>query len=665
MAKDAVINVKINTQDAKSQLRQMTKELQNLEPGSKRFQELAIQAGKLKDQIQDTNAVIKATAGSSVENLAKGLNRATQVGVAGFQAVTSAQALFGGQSEEITKQLVKLQAIAGMASAIKELGGLKDALLEIRVALTAALGPVGLVVVAVTALAGAYMLFGDQVESTEEKQKKLDEQLEKTNDSIKSQRDNLDELNKAYEADDRRVIANAKLRGDSEKELNKLELIAKKNRADRAKEEAEEAQRKVNRLSLNSKISGEQFRLEEQNAKDLRDIATNLDIELLEFRAELAEKAREQREKENEDRKKDREKQAKDDLELLLSMSKNFAENARKKAKLGVEVNNQMNLDIINQQDKFNKEAQEQERKNQEEKRKILLDELKLTFNEASVALRKYNTDAAILFAGLYDSIALTFDLVNTKWNELDLEGKVDKIAQAAGAFSNLVINSIRTVFDNEAKRESETRNAIYKNETDQLKRQLDNRLISREEFDTKIERIEKKKQAAELQAKIKQFRREKNLATTQAVMQTAVAVVEALPNYILAAANAALGAVQVGVIRSQKFQAARGGVVPQNGKSGNVDSVNAMLAPGEVVINSNSARMFPDALSQINQMGGGIALQPTLTGVVGEKPRTEVASEKDIYNFRIQADVIESQMTNSQNRIERMRRNGDFFKRK
>jgi chromosome segregation ATPase len=50
----------------KSQLRQMTNELAQLEPGSARFIELSNRAGELRDQIQDTNAVINSTAGSSL-----------------------------------------------------------------------------------------------------------------------------------------------------------------------------------------------------------------------------------------------------------------------------------------------------------------------------------------------------------------------------------------------------------------------------------------------------------------------------------------------------------------------------------------------------------------------------------------------------------------------
>ena len=61
------------TKSLKAQLKEMTMELQGLEPGSARFNELTQAAGHLKDKIQDTNAVIAATAGAPIENLARGV----------------------------------------------------------------------------------------------------------------------------------------------------------------------------------------------------------------------------------------------------------------------------------------------------------------------------------------------------------------------------------------------------------------------------------------------------------------------------------------------------------------------------------------------------------------------------------------------------------------
>ena len=56
------------TLSLKAQLKAMTIELQNMSEGDSRFASMTIEAGKLRDKIADTNAVIQATAGSAVEN---------------------------------------------------------------------------------------------------------------------------------------------------------------------------------------------------------------------------------------------------------------------------------------------------------------------------------------------------------------------------------------------------------------------------------------------------------------------------------------------------------------------------------------------------------------------------------------------------------------------
>ena len=121
----------------KQQLKAMTLELQGLEPGSARFNELTIKAGQLKDQIADTNAVIKATSGSGVQNLGKGLGTAIKIGLNGFQAMTGAVALFGGESKRLQETMVKLQAIMALTQAISSFGELGDQMTEMRASFNA------------------------------------------------------------------------------------------------------------------------------------------------------------------------------------------------------------------------------------------------------------------------------------------------------------------------------------------------------------------------------------------------------------------------------------------------------------------------------------------------------------------------------------------------
>ena len=127
------------TKSLKLQLRELTQQLQNMDASDPRFQQMTQQAGALKDQIADTNAVVKATAGSGMENFAGSVAKAGQIGVAAFQGVQSSMMLLGVENENVLAGMAKLQALAGLGDALKTLGGLGDMLTEIRAGFTAAI----------------------------------------------------------------------------------------------------------------------------------------------------------------------------------------------------------------------------------------------------------------------------------------------------------------------------------------------------------------------------------------------------------------------------------------------------------------------------------------------------------------------------------------------
>jgi hypothetical protein len=128
----------------RSELRQVTQELQGLEAGSARFTELSTRAGQLRDRIADTSAVIQATAGNAVENLGKALGNTISLGVAGFQALSSAQVLFGVENKDLQKSLAQMGALLNLSQAIETFGGLGDKLTEIKAGFTPLLVQLGL-----------------------------------------------------------------------------------------------------------------------------------------------------------------------------------------------------------------------------------------------------------------------------------------------------------------------------------------------------------------------------------------------------------------------------------------------------------------------------------------------------------------------------------------
>ena len=153
MASSAQININVNTGDAvksvgvlndeivraagsanslKRELRTTIEELEQLTPGSARFKELSLRASELKDQIDDTNAVVRQLTGNFTERLAKGITGVVQIGVAGFQAIAAGMVLFGDESEDLTKTMVRLQALLNFSNAIESFAGIDQKLVEIK-----------------------------------------------------------------------------------------------------------------------------------------------------------------------------------------------------------------------------------------------------------------------------------------------------------------------------------------------------------------------------------------------------------------------------------------------------------------------------------------------------------------------------------------------------
>lgn len=161
---DGIDKAAASSKNLKQQLREMTTELQGLEPGSQRFNELATAAGKLKDQIADTNSVIKATAGSATENLSTAFSKTAGVGIAAFQGIGGAMAIFGSDAEQIQVLMGRLQGAMAVGQALKELGGLRDTFTDIKSSVIAAVSKMGLFTTATVAQAAAT---GGQAVATE------------------------------------------------------------------------------------------------------------------------------------------------------------------------------------------------------------------------------------------------------------------------------------------------------------------------------------------------------------------------------------------------------------------------------------------------------------------------------------------------------------------
>lgn len=131
MANTVAVDVKINAleasktlKDLRTNLKEAISELAALEQGSDEFKRLSAAIGNSKDRIDDLkDAIAATTGGGQFESFAKlGSSIA-----GGFQVAQGAMALFGSESQEVEKALLKVQAAMALSQGLKDLEGIKDA----------------------------------------------------------------------------------------------------------------------------------------------------------------------------------------------------------------------------------------------------------------------------------------------------------------------------------------------------------------------------------------------------------------------------------------------------------------------------------------------------------------------------------------------------------
>lgn len=150
------------TQSLKGRLRELKEQLSALETagqdGTQAFQKLSIEAGKLQDQIGDTQERVKVLASDTFKfdaalGAVKGL-------AGGFAVAQGAAALFGVESEDLNKTIAKTQGALALLSGLQEIATLVTGQDATKIALqnlfmkekivttTAAAGAVGTLAVA-------------------------------------------------------------------------------------------------------------------------------------------------------------------------------------------------------------------------------------------------------------------------------------------------------------------------------------------------------------------------------------------------------------------------------------------------------------------------------------------------------------------------------------
>lgn len=310
----------------------------------------------------------------------------------------------------------------------------------------------------------------------------------------------------------------------------------------------------------------------------------------------------------------------------------------------------------------------------QEELRLIAIqttDDILISLNIGSIAI----TSA---FEGNLDSINDSFQDLNSSLKEsmdslihmIEERAKFTKemLIEMGAAVGQMIADTMASMFEASNKRALEATAERYRQEELGLKESLENRLITQKEYDAELKMLDKKREQEELIQKRKAFKQEKSMAIVSASIMTAQAILQALASmpppfsFIMAGISAALGAAQIGIISSQKFKARSGGIVPKDGSSGHTDSVNALLAPGETVINAESSRMFAPQLDYMNQVGGGKSLMPSLETITTRAIDANTAYRNNEPQYQeIRAYVVEQDISESQTRADRFRKRAEF----
>ena len=307
-----------------------------------------------------------------------------------------------------------------------------------------------------------------------------------------------------------------------------------------------------------------------------------------------------------------------------------------------------------------------------------ILDDTAKTDAEKLQAKADYDAKLKTLQMKLVDDINEINDGVTSPLpdNDEEKEKKLKKIQQYAdkvveiySQISDLVAASI----EERNKREEAAIQQSFDNQQKVLDEQLKNRVISEEQYEYEKDRLDADREVKEKEQRRKAFEANKKLQIANAVIQGAQAALAAFASGfavpgigailapIYAAVAGAFAVAQIAQISSQQFTAAEGGIVPGNG-SGNIDSVPSLLAPGEFVINSQSASMYPNLLSQINEAGGGKKLVPdALPSSTSQTTPNVFVNGNTGNNEPIKAYVVETDISESQRRINRIKQSVEF----
>jgi len=193
--------------EMRKELKALKSEMVNLDAGSEEYQQASIKAGELGDKIKEVNENVKASTGGT-----------------GFEKMSNNIGLIKGDLENldfagVSEKMKQMATISKSMTFGEAVGGLKNmgsALLNLGKAILA--NPLFLMVGAIVAIVGALKMWNDSVEEEAIKaQENHLNAIDKTIAGMENMQEKVNTLNDLY-------LENAKLQGDSEREIGKQRL---------------------------------------------------------------------------------------------------------------------------------------------------------------------------------------------------------------------------------------------------------------------------------------------------------------------------------------------------------------------------------------------------------------------------------------------------------
>lgn len=242
MAEKIAVDLLINaTESARTvkELKQNLKDLKNaaleVGEGSKEFTKITNAAAQAKDKLEGLNDSVNALDPGKV---GQGFMRLGSSLAGGFQAATGAAALFGAESKDLEKTLLKVQAATALAQGIQSVQDLGKAFKAFNLIVSA--NPIGAVIAGLTAVVGLVVAYKDELFG-------VDSAYQET----------IDSANKSYEIEKEKFellegqTNQLKLQGLSDEQILKLkikqtdEVIEAREQALLAQKEQADAQLKA------------------------------------------------------------------------------------------------------------------------------------------------------------------------------------------------------------------------------------------------------------------------------------------------------------------------------------------------------------------------------------------------------------------------------------